>query len=525
MSSKTKKKYRQEKDIQVAKAKIIKSIKTLINKGMTSKALSEVERYLEIYPNDSYGLFQRAKINRMLDNHERAKEDLEYIIENGLESKHSAMYELSNYILIEGDIDKAEKMLIENIETSPYPEIYSIVFLSNIKLIKGEKEEALNVIYKYGDLNEDEIVIQQAVIMNKFGDTVAAYNLLKNHTFSNDVRILTKYYDVLGNFSSIMGNYEEAKENYEKLFSIVSIHQLDRAEVNYAACNYHMGDWETARKLCLKVLYNSNSDYKEKACFILGNICRDEQNYEEARGYYLESINHKLFPIYRGYSYVAETYSLEENYDKAIEFYKKAISKSENAQVISSAYLRLAYIAFRDNDIDSISKNLDCINKNSLTADEISDYVTLKIFLEYKDGINSHKDIYIYSQFEDYSYDKLVKHIDKQHSGNGVTTIFSENLDLNSFVLEIQEEINKTKPVKNFTFDKYHIKYNNVGYVNGESIDYCEVIVLPNTKKIITIYPYRGTTMRKKELQEKRPQKKMTRIEKFNQKYGLKSDK
>ena len=132
----------------MTKAKQINSIKTLIRKGMTRKAFSEVEKYLEKYANDSYGLYQRATINQLLGNLDDAKEDLEYIIENNLESVHSATYKLANIILIEGDIKKAEELLINNIETSPYPETYSVIGLSNIKLMQGMKDEALEVIYK-----------------------------------------------------------------------------------------------------------------------------------------------------------------------------------------------------------------------------------------------------------------------------------------------------------------------------------------------------------------------------------------
>ena len=55
-------KYREQRNEEYLKRKKISSIKNLIHKSQYSKALSELEEYLEKYPNDSYGLFQRATI-------------------------------------------------------------------------------------------------------------------------------------------------------------------------------------------------------------------------------------------------------------------------------------------------------------------------------------------------------------------------------------------------------------------------------------------------------------------------------
>ena len=38
--------------------------------------------------------------------------------------------------------------------------------------------------------------------------------------------------------------------------------------------------------------------------------------------------------------------------------------------------------------------------------------------------------------------------------------------------------------------DIYIMEYPNVGTVNGESVNYIKVITLPNTKQIITLFPF-----------------------------------
>ena len=518
------KKYYKKLDNNMTKAKQINSIKTLIRKGMTRKAFSEVEKYLEKYANDSYGLYQRATINQLLGNLDDAKEDLEYIIENNLESVHSATYKLANIILIEGDIKKAEELLINNIETSPYPETYSVIGLSNIKLMQGMKDEALEVIYKYGDLNDDEMAIQEAVIQGKAGEVELAYNLLINHKFSDNKNVLCKYYNTRAVLASVLGNYDDAKACYEKCFEYMSYHQKNRIEIDYATGCYNWGDYDKAREMAMKILYNGDSEYKERACFLLGNISKNLGNLEEAKDYYLESINYQDFPIYRGYACMAEVYTQEENYNKAKEYYNKIINNSKNEQIISSSYLRLAFIAFRNNNIKEVSKLIRKMKRKYLSHVEESDYAFLKILLDYTMGTNNIEEGYTYSQIKnyDYTYQRLLNHIDKVHEREGGTAKFSPSIDLSSFILEVKDIIKNSKPFNNYTMDIYRIKYDNIGYSKNEILNFCEVVVIPNTDKIITIYPCRETIITTEKKSEKSPQKKKNRIDIFNEKYGIK---
>ena len=70
--------------------------------------------------------------------------------------------------------------------------------------------------------------------------------------------------------------------------------------------------------------------------------------------------------------------------------------------------------------------------------------------------------------------------------------------------------------------DIYRIKYDNIGYSKNEILNFCEVVVIPNTDKIITIYPCRETIITTEKKSEKSPQKKKNRIDIFNEKYGIK---
>lgn len=522
--SKSIKKYNQEKDLQVLKSKRITSIKNLICKGMISKAYSEIENYLSDYPSDSYGLYQRAVINGMLGNIEEEKRDLEYIIENGLNSRYSARYKLANIYFSEGDIKRSEKLLIENIEISPYPEVYSIITLSNIKLLQGEKQAALDVLYKYSQMDDDELVLQEIVIKNKIGYTKEAYDKLMNYEFSNNDVVMTKYYNVRANLALVLGNYDEAKECYQECFNLMNSIQRDKIEIDYASGCYTWGDHEKARQICLKTLYSSNSDYKEKASLILGNIAKLNGNYDEARSYYLDAAQYQKNKTYRGYLLVGQLYGMEDNYEEASKYYNLVIDSSVNKQIVNQAYLRLAFLEYRRNNIAAVKKYDSLINRKYISVLDASDYAFIKIVLDSEKDVHNIEEKYTYSQYinYDYSYETLLNHISKVHEGNGQTSFFSPEIDLSSLVLESAEMIKKQKPSVNYTMDIYRINYDNVGYVNNRLVNQCEIVVVPNTDKIITIYPcYYADPVNKCE-SKKGIQKQKSRIDKFNQKYGNK---
>lgn len=522
MSSKKKKRFSIEKGERVSKAKRIKSIKTLITKGMINIAYNEVERYLADYPKDSYGLYQRATINGILGNVEEEKQDLKYIIENSLESKYSARYKLASIYLSEGNNDMAEKLLIENINKSPYPETYSIIALSNIKLLKGEQYEALKVLNRYANMDDDEIVIQEAVVENKLKYTRLAYDKLINHKFSDNDIIMTKYYNTRAVLAGILGNFDEAKECYQECFKRMNLIQKDRIEIDYASGCYSWGDFEEARRICMRIVYDPNSEYKEKAYSILGNICKMKEDYDDARNYYLEAVKNQRFPMYRGYILIAQTYSLEGNFEEAKKYYDLVAEKSINKQIVSESYIRLAFLELRKNNIEGVKKYESLIDRKYVSVLDTSDYAFLKIIIDHIDGINNIEEGYTYSQFKeyDYTYDRLLNHISKEHEGNGITAFFSPSIDMSSFVLEVADIIRNQKPISNYTMDVYRITYENVGYVEDKLVNQCEVVTFPGSDKILTVYPCFYCSMDNMK-EEKKVQKQKSRIDKFNQRYGI----
>lgn len=98
---------------------------------------------------------------------------------------------------------------------------------------------------------------------------------------------------------------------------------------------------------------------------------------------------------------------------------------------------------------------------------------------------------YISSQILDYSDEKLYKHVTKHmvFEEKGKTT-FNKNIDIDYLIEKVKENVAKTeRTVSNEILDIYYFYVRNIGYAEQSDCNMIKVIVLPNTKKIINIYP------------------------------------
>ncbi len=521
-SSKKLKKHQQDLDEKHSKKKKIYSIKKLIGKEQYSKALRETEEYLELYPNDSYGLFQLGCIYYEIGDVEEAKEQFHYIIDNNLDSKYSSMYKLAYIDYNLCNIDSAEDAFLNLIKISPYPEVYSIIELSNIYLLKGEKEKALNVLHEYGNIHNDEIVIQEAIVQNTIGNTSLAYENLTSHNFGNNEMVLSKYYEIKGILEGIMKRYDESESSFEMCYTYASKLMLDKIKVDHANIAYKRGDYEKSYKLAQEILNNKNSEYRDKAANTLGKMYMSVKDYDNAIKYFLQSVEYQRYPTYLGYYHIAEVYTLRGEFDQARDWYCKVLKNSKNKAILNSSYLRLAFLAIRRNDRKWANRNFNRVKFKYLKSGEKSDIAMLRSLLGYYNADNI-EESYLYSQITNYSIERLVEHINKEHYGNGIVSNFREDIDLEQLVLQIPEYVKEENLCSNYTFDTYRIKYDNAGYTDGKMTDCIEIIMMPGTKKIITMYPYMESPVAKIPKDEHYTKKK-SQIDKFNQRYGDRSD-
>ena len=516
-TSKNTAKYREQKQEEFSKRKKINSIKKLIFKKLYSKALNELEEYLEKYPNDSYGLFQRATVYQNIGEIELAKEEYEKIIDLNLESKYSSLFKLGLIAFEEGDFDKAAEIFKKNIETSPYDEVYSILELSYLELIRCNKDEAERVLKEYGNMSDERILLQYALVLLSKEQCDEAYDIINNFKCNDDYNTTSKYYNIKGSVESKLRLYDEAEKSFAKGLEYDKDHvHVDKITVDWAIMYYEKGDYVNAYKKCMDIILNPNSTHKENAYLILGGIEKYKENYEEAEKLYNKAIDTQTYPNNRGYYFLGELYCLLDQKEKALEYYERFINTSNNKKLINSSYFRSAILYMKLDNYKKFSEYMTKTTKRELSNTEKASYTFFRnlITRDY-DAI---KITHTYLQLQDYSIDRLVNHIDKTHILYNQASVFNENIDLEELVLTSPELLEKAHLIENSVFDLYHVKYDDIGYVGDEKTDCLEIVTFPDSKKIITMYPHNKIII--SDEKQKVKSKQNSQISKFYAKYG-----
>ena len=108
---------------------------------------------------------------------------------------------------------------------------------------------------------------------------------------------------------------------------------------------------------------------------------------------------------------------------------------------------------------------------------------------------------------------------------------FSPSFNINNEYFKIRNIIKDMDPVfrsLDETVDKYIIDYPGAGVLGDISLDKIQVVTIMETKDIITFYPVSkyslGYEYEEDFVPKKEPQKRLTQIEKFNQRYGNKNN-
>lgn len=513
--------YKEQTNKIISQKKRICSIKKLVSENKLSKALAETEKYLDEYPEDSFGLFQQANILFLLDKLDEAKKSFQYIVDHNLESKYSSLYKLGMIAIQERDLDKAYEYFKTNIESSPYDEIFSIVELSKIELERGNIDEAYDILYRYTKVEDENILLQKASVFRIKGNYEEAYAIILENNFLNNPNILYDYYLTKGFIEIDLEKYDEAEESLNFVFSRRTKFYY-KAATELAFLYYKKGNLEKSAEYCLDVINKSSSDkYIEKTMIILANIFRLCNRLDEAKKYCLNSVEYNCDGEQKGYLGASAICMLKKEYDEAISYVNKYLETAPSSKEKSQGYLKLALINIKQNDIKSATKNMKKIRSCDLDGINLDDYNSVKTHLRYVRNIPPRNDSYSLSQLYNYNLDSLIKHIDKVHIKENDKSKFSDKIDLEELVCQIPELLSNAQMIDNHYYETYRVKYPNIGYINKEEVNLLELIVFPETSKVLTMYPVKDELKNIKiPINEKQKIKHRSQIDKFNQKYG-----
>ena len=510
--------HRKARDEEFTRKKRISSIKLLVSQNKLSRALSEIQRFLEDYPDNSYGLFQEANIMYLLGDIEKAKEKFQYIVDNQLESQYASLYKLGEISYMNEDFDSAYKYFIRNIETSPYKEKYSIIGVSRIFLETGEYDKAIEVLHKYSDMNDLDVLIQKANALRKIHKYKEAYEILMNNNFDENEDTLRDYYIIKGIVETELSMFEEAEKSLLTALSYSKNKYENKVKTELAYTYYLSDQLDKALELAQDVMDSADNKYHGKAIIILGQIYMKKYEYEKAYDYFVKSLEYNYYRDPRGYLYISEVFMIQRDYENAQKYIDEFLRNSKNYVYNNLSHLRTAVIGVKTNDLEKVIENISKVNNKYLEGKNVEDYEAVNTYIKWKTGKKINYSIYSVSQLANYSIDRLIEHIDKEHVINDLKASFDKDINLEELVSQMPELLDDAMLISNRYYEKYRLRYDNIGEVNGKKVNTLHVVTLPNSKKIITMYPvYDDEKQNVKEIKSKVKQK--SQIDKFNQKY------
>ncbi len=130
---------------------------------------------------------------------------------------------------------------------------------------------------------------------------------------------------------------------------------------------------------------------------------------------------------------------------------------------------------------------------------ETIDTSYLNIFLRKKLDLPfcSSKDAYLIKQIKDYNEDEALAHIKKHEYLSDNPSEFVQDFPLEEIFFKLRNILpGKTKLYDSALSDVYMFKYTANGHISYSLTDYFEVVTLPDSNEIITMYPHKNPEKR-----------------------------
>lgn len=227
----------------------------------------------------------------------------------------------------------------------------------------------------------------------------------------------------------------------------------------------------------------------------------------------------------------AEIEASQGNYDVAKNILETMILPTNNSIEVLILYVNILTRLKEYSKAKDVTENylLKYPNVPEKTLIEINRYYTiakknLGESIEYSGS-------YFINQISGYSNIRSLNHIMAHYYSENGSGKFSPSFNINNEYFKIRNIIKDMTPIfrsLSETVDKYIIDYPNAGVLGNIHLDKIQVVTIMETKDIITFYPVSkytfGYEFEEDFAPKKEPQKRLTQIEKFNQRYGNKNN-
>lgn len=200
---------------------------------------------------------------------------------------------------------------------------------------------------------------------------------------------------------------------------------------------------------------------------------------------------------------------------------------------LSALYFNYYYLNRYESALEllPLMYHTNCLKNHSVFISEL----IMRVQLGQKVNIDINKNLYsLYTQNQvlNYSEEAALRHIKEHLNEKEDKSTFNEGIDLDYLFNLIRNNLCRNKRAnKQEILEIYYFSIANVGYFEGMNCSFIKVVVVPNTKNIISMYPTNEVEDNSisnvecdyKKLFPKKEEKVKTlsRIDKFNAKYNI----
>lgn len=512
-------------------------IKYYNKKNDYDKAQVLLDESLALYPYDCELQFEQGIIYMKTYKYENAINQFKFVIEMNDRNKDLALLKLGVCFLLNKKFNEALEVYDYLINSNSRYCSEALFELAKLKKEQGNTKDSeyyLKMIIENGYRNMDDALLKLAGLeITKHNDKKALNYLKQIKNKQKNIYVTTMKLILL---AKIERDYDVAKKYYLEVIKIKGSN-YNRALLDFCALEIENKHIAKAKELIFNLEEsNLKSSEKEKLNILKVKLKEANGQYNEAEIDLENMLLNNCCKRKRVFFELGLVNVYNRNYDKAINYFDKLIKKNEenSEYVYYSAILEKIYILIKYDKLDDIInlyneflKDAKCYNNKS-EIELISDYINIK--LGNLDKIINKN--YRVNQLISFNYNKAIEHI-KNHcqsdDNKKYHSVFNENIKIEPLYKLIQTLLNKETFIRNNVHDAYVIYYPNIGFCNDEKLDYLKVITNPNSKDIITMYPIQTRFIHSNCLetieeeivptQRENKVKRLTQIEKFNQKY------
>ena len=508
---------------------MVSDINQLLSDHRYDAALEKAEEYIDKYPEDDVGIYYLAKVYLYSGDAAKALDtigsDFWYRNFHDKSARNLAAIIYASILKTCERYDDAIKVLESAIEANPDVSAIRIRHdYLKLLMIKGEEVEALKKVNEYLSENRAPAFYycKGRILFNlgRYQEAVDAFktsNSFDNLPFDEQKNnfYLGRSYIELFKDEHLSTHLYNAEAYFQKSLSI-------KGPMYYCACGElsviynHLGNAQEAIKYAQEVIKNKdalNNPIKEDEAYRgLSSAYMNDNKFDKAFeciGKIGDEVVHNLALL--------RYYYATKQYDQFLEIIESTLLVCDGRRYIKlyqDHICALIRVGRYDEALFKLDKMKEVIEEQF--------YERALAFIRFKKG--EEHPLYKYyaaKQTASYSLEETIKQVCRYHIDGRYLAYFTDEDKAREAILSAQDLIKDMdyvpdSLVNNYTIIKEGIGNDKFGKVNG-----MVAITIPDTHNIITLYPVSRVNLSKIEEEHvSKNVKRLSQIEKFNQRYG-----